>query len=175
MGEHSQAGQAHVSAGEFLAALEHSGTLPDAKWAEVQNRFAPRTGLDDPVAMAHELVHEGTLTKFQARRLLNGKKGLSFGRYTLLDQIGRGSRGHVYKARHRLMDRVVALKVYRPTDELSGTSLSRFFREMKIVGLLDHRNVVRAIDADVHEGCPFIVMEYLDGTDLEQVLVRRGL
>ena len=42
---------------------------------------------------------------------------------------------------------------------------------MKIVGLLDHPNVVRAIDADVHEGCPYIVMEYLEGDDLEQVFV----
>jgi serine/threonine-protein kinase len=174
MAEHLQAEQAHVSAGEFLAALELSGVLADAKWREVQDRFALRMGVEGPLAMAHELVHEGTLTKFQARRLLIGKKGLTFGRYTLLDQVGRGSRGHVYKARHRLMDRLVALKVYRPTDELSGTSLSRFFREMKIVGMLDHRNVVRAIDADVHEGCPYIVMEYLDGTDLDQVLVRRG-
>ncbi len=45
---------------------------------------------------------------------------------------------------------------------------------MKIVGLLDHPNVVRAIDADVHEGSPYIVMEYLEGDDLEQVLARRG-
>ena len=43
---------------------------------------------------------------------------------------------------------------------------------MKIVGLLDHPNVVRAIDADVHEGCPYIVMEYLEGDDLEQVFVQ---
>ena len=50
------------------------------------------------------------------------------------------------------------------------TSVSRFFREMKIVGLLDHPNVVRAIDADVHEGCPYIVMEYLEGNDLENSL-----
>ncbi len=70
------------------------------------------------------------------------------------------------------MDRVVALKVFVPAATLSKTSVSRFFREMKIVALLDHPNVVRAIDADVHEGCPYIVMEYLEGDDLEHVFAR---
>ena len=79
----------------------------------------------------------------------------------------------MFKARHRLMDRVVALKVMA-SGALNESSVSRFFREMKIVALLDHPNVVRAIDADVHEGCPYIVMEFLDGDDLEHVLARRG-
>jgi serine/threonine protein kinase len=124
--------------------------------------------------LAHRLIKEGTLTKFQARRLLKGKKGLAFGRYTLLDHLGQGARGRVYKARHRLMDRVVALKVILVEDTLNGDMVARFFREMKIVALLDHPNVVRAIDADVHEGCPYIVMEYLEGDDFGQISARRG-
>ncbi len=71
------------------------------------------------------------------------------------------------------MDRVVALKVFVPDAILSKTSVARFFREMKLVALLDHPNVVRAIDADVQDGCPYIVMEYLDGQDLEEVFARR--
>ena len=67
------------------------------------------------------------------------------------------------------MDRVVALKVVLPDAALSKSSVSRFFREMKIIGHLDHPNVVRALDADEHSGCPYIVMEYLEGEDLEQV------
>ena len=133
-----------------------------------------RTDFEDSLALAHQLIAEGTLTEFQARRLLRGKKGLAFGRYALLDRIGQGARGRVFKARHRLMDRVVALKVVSPDGALSKTSVARFFREMKIVALLDHPNVVRAIDADVHEGCPYIVMEYLEGDDLECVFARRG-
>ncbi len=93
---------------------------------------------------------------------------------TLLDHIGQGARGRVFKARHRLMDRVVALKVVLAQSALSTNAVARFFREMKIVGLLDHPNVVRAIDADVHENCPYIIMEYLQGQDLEQVFVHRG-
>jgi len=174
MREHSNAGPARRSAPEFLAALERSGVLPDAKWREVQDQFVRITRLNDSLTLAHRLIEEGTLTEFQARRLLWGKKSLAFGRYVLLDHIGRGSLGRVFKARHRLMDRVVALKVLLPHGSLSETSVSRFSREMKIVGLLDHPNVVRAIDADVHEGCPYIVMEYLEGGDLEHVLKRRG-
>lgn len=176
MAEETKAGPTLVSAPEFLAGLERSGVLSDAQFREVRDRFKQRWASrgDDSLAMARQLVADGTLTEYQARRLLKGKKGLSFGRYALLEQIGQGARGRVFKARHRLMDRVVALKVFVPAATLSKTSLSRFFREMKIVALLDHAHVVRAIDADVHDGCPYIVMEYLDGDDLEQVFARRG-
>jgi serine/threonine protein kinase len=169
-----KAGPTRLSAPQFLEALEGSGLLSAAILRQVQDRFVNRTDPDDSLALARELVDEGTLTEFQARLLLKGKRGFAFGRYVLLDQIGQGARGRVFKARHRLMDRVVALKVLVWDDTLSETSVSRFFREMKIVALLDHPNVVRAIDADVHEGSPYIVMEYLEGDDLEHVLARRG-
>jgi serine/threonine-protein kinase len=163
-----------VSASEFLSALERSGVLPESKWREVRDRYGPRVGPDDPSTLAGQLVQEGTLTAFQARRLLKGKSGLVFGRYILLDHIGQGARGRVFKARHRLMDRVVALKVVFTDPASSKRSIPRFFREMKIVGLLDHPNVVRAIDADEHEGWPYLVMEYLEGENLEQVCAHRG-
>ena len=169
-----KAGPTFLSGPEFLDALERSGVLPDAKCKAVLDRYVRSKALEDPTALAQELVDDGTLTEFQARRLLIGTKSLGFGRYALLDHIGKGARGRVFKARHRLMDRVVALKVFVPNAALSETSLARFFREMKIVALLDHPNVVRAFDADVHEGCPYIVMEYLEGEDLEHVFIRRG-
>ena len=172
--EHLKAASMRVSTSEFMEALEQSGVLTDAKWHEVRDRFGRRVVPDDSLALAHRLIDEGTLTEFQAGRLLRGKKSLVFGRYALLDQIGLGARGRVFKARHKLMDRVVALKVLSPVDKLTKTSVSRFFREMKIVALLDHSNVVRAIDADIHKGSPYIVMEYLEGDDLEKVFARRG-
>ena len=159
---------------EFLAALERSGVLPDDKWREVQDRFVRNSGRVDSLALAEQLIEEGALNEFQARRLLKGKKALSFGRYALVDRIGQGGRGRVFKARHRLMDRMVALKVMSPDTAISERAVARFFREMKIVAILDHPHVVRAIDADIHEGCPYIVMEYLEGDDLEHVLARRG-
>ena len=174
MPEDTKAAPKRRSTAEFLAAIERSGVLPDAKWREVQERFASRTNLGDSLALAHELITDGTLTEFQARRLLWGKKRLGLGRYAFVDHLGRGARGRVFKARHRLMDRIVALKVLLPESALSETAVSRFFREMKIVAILESPHVVRAIDADVEEGCPYIVMEYLEGNDLERVIARAG-
>jgi serine/threonine-protein kinase len=173
MPENTTAGPSRLSSAEFLAAIERWGVLPDAKQRAVQERFARRPNLDS-LALAHQLIEDGTLTEFQAHRLLRGKKRLAFGRYVLLDHVGQGARGGVFKARHRLMDRVVALKVLSPDRALSHSAVGRFFREMKLVALVDHPNVVRAIDADVDDGCPYIVMEFLDGDDLEHVLARRG-
>ena len=172
--EDAKTAKRRLSALEFLAALERSAILPDARCREVQRRFARRAPTLDSLVLAHQLMDDGTLTEFQARRLLWGKKRLSFGRYALVDSIGQGGRGRVFKARHRLMDRVVALKVMLPETARNEGAVSRFFREMKIVALLESPHVVRAIDADVHEGSPYIVMEYLEGDDLERVLSRKG-
>ena len=174
MADDLKAAPTRVSAAEFVAALERSRVVPDAQWREVRHKLNRRKDLDDSLALAHELIKDGTLTEFQARRLLGGKKCLDFGRYALVDHIGQGARGRVFKARHRLMDRMVALKVFVPQQALAKNAVARFFREMKIVALLDHPHVVRAIDADMHDGCPYIVMEYLEGDDLEHVYARRG-
>lgn len=174
MAENAKAGHMGRSAPEFLLAMERAGVLPDAQWREVRERFGDGSGLSDSTALARRLIKDGLITEFQARRLLKGKKRINYGRYVLIDNIGKGARGQVYKARHRLMDRVVALKAIRPDTRISKNSVARFFREMKMVALLDHPNVVRAIDADVQDGSPYIVMEYLAGEDLEQVFARRG-
>lgn len=161
---------------DFLSALERSGVLSDSGFQEVRGRLAAERGPEEASALAELLVQQGNLTEFQARRLLVGKgKGLVFGRYILLDRLGTGAMGRVFKARHRLMDRLVALKIVLPVCASSNNSRTRFFREMKIVGLLDHPNVVRAFDADQHEDSPYIVMEYLEGEDLEKNLRRRGI
>jgi eukaryotic-like serine/threonine-protein kinase len=159
-----------VPISEFLSGLERSGILPEAKLRDVYDRFVQGTGPSASTALAVQLVKEGMLTEFQARRLLGGKKSLVFGRYLLLDHIGIGAMGRVFKARHRLMDRVVALKVLSPSRASAKNAVARLLQEMKIVGLLDHPNVVRAFDADQHDNSPYIVMEYLQGENLEQLL-----
>jgi serine/threonine-protein kinase len=174
MSKDSQVMRTRLSVSEFLSAVERSGVLSETSQRELRDRLGRMPQHDDTLALAHQLVDEGTITAFQARRLLKGKRGFAVGRYVLLDHIGQGARGRVFKARHSLMDRVVALKVVLPDDSLSKRAAARFFREMKIVALLDHPNVVRAIDADEHDGSPYIVMEYLEGQDLQQVFVRRG-
>ncbi len=172
----SQAGAGRPSTEDFLASLESAGILSEAALQEVRGALPGELGADDSAALAQWLVERGSLSEFQAHRLLVGKaQSLLFGRYLLVDRLGVGAMGRVFKARHRLMDRLVALKVVLPVCATSRHSVQRFFREMKIVGMLDHPNVVRAFDADEHEGSPYIVMEYLEGDDLERVLRRRSV
>jgi hypothetical protein len=95
------------------------------------------------------------------------------GPYEILGQIGRGGMGAVYKARHRELDRVVALKVL-PADRVGEASVARFRTEMRAAGQLNHTNIVAATDAgrvgDIH----FLVTEFVDGLDLSRLVSRRG-
>ena len=165
-----------LSWSDFLSTLERSGILSETGLREVRDYLVQESQPRDVSALAGRLVEQGRLTEFQAHRLLVGQaKSLVFGRYVLLDTLGIGAMGRVFKARHQLMDRLVAVKVVLPVCATSKHSVSRFFLEMKIVGVLDHPNVVRAFDADQFEDSPYIVMEYLEGEDLEKVLRRRGM
>ena len=165
-----------LSWSDFLSTLERSGILSETGLREVRDYLVQDSQPRDVSALAGRLVEQGRLTEFQAHRLLVGQaKSLVFGRYVLLDTLGIGAMGRVFKARHQLMDRLVAVKVVLPVCAASKHSVSRFFLEMKIVGVLDHPNVVRAFDADQFEDSPYIVMEYLEGEDLEKVLRRRGM
>ncbi len=176
MSNDSDATDCSLSPADFLSTLERTGILTESSLREARDYLLEQTQQLDSSALARWLVEQGTLTEFQAHRMLVGNGGsLVFGRYLLIDRMGAGAMGRVFKARHRLMDRLVALKVVLPSCASSSQSVSRFFREMKIVGVLDHPNVVRAFDADQHEDSPYIVMEYLEGEDLEKILRRRGM
>jgi len=82
--------------------------------------------------------------------------------------------GAVYKARHTRLKRGVALKVLRKECLKNKQTLARFEREMEAVGRLDHPNIVRALDAREVNGIRFLVMEYVDGLDLSEVVARCG-
>src|SRR5205085_757033 len=88
----------------------------------------------------------------------------------ILARIGSGSMGRVYKAHHNMLDRAVALKTIAPGIVSYDRVVARFQREMKLVGRLDHPNVVRAFDADKINAVLFIVMEYVSGVSLGQRL-----
>ena len=94
--------------------------------------------------------------------------------YLVLGPIGRGGMGLVLKARHVRLDRMVALKVL-PADRFADAdAVARFEREMKAVGRLDHAHIVQARDAGEADGVHFLVMELLEGLDLDSVLGARG-
>lgn len=94
--------------------------------------------------------------------------------YRLLEELGAGGMGTVYKALHARLKRIVALKVLSADRVRDRRAVARFEREMEAVGKLEHPNIVRALDAGEHEGTHYLVMEYVDGLDLSQLAKRRG-
>ncbi len=96
------------------------------------------------------------------------------GEYQLLERLGSGGMGTVYKALHTKLGRVVALKVLTRARTHDPSAVARFEREMQAVGQLDHRHIVRAHDAREIDGTPILVMEYLDGLDLGEIVRRVG-
>jgi len=96
------------------------------------------------------------------------------GDYQLLGELGRGSMGRVYKALHRKLERLVAMKILPGGRIDDPQAVARFQREMKAIGRLDHPNIVRAYDAREVQGRPVLVMEYLEGLDVGAVVRRLG-
>lgn len=90
----------------------------------------------------------------------------TIGHYKVIDVLGSGGMGAVYLAENPHLDRKVAVKVVKASRSLHQSSLDRFSREMKAVGKLRHPNIVQALDGGVVDGQPYLVMEYLEGSDL---------
>lgn len=96
------------------------------------------------------------------------------GNYDLVAKIADGGMGTVYRGRHRLTGETVAVKLLAKHMVSNGTYLQRFEKEYAAARALDHPNVVRAIEQGVSDGQPFLVMEFVDGDSIGQILERRG-
>src|SRR5262249_25155684 len=149
---------------DLVGLIRRSGVLSDRQFEELSEKIRGGEYPIEARALADRLIAERILTEFQAHRLLRNKAhGLVVGRYVILDRLGEGSRGRVFKAQHRLMGRMAALKVIAPQIASRASSIARFYREMRLIGRLDHPNVVRAFDADQVGDLLYIVMEYVAG------------
>ncbi|MBA4191188.1 MAG: hypothetical protein C0467_24675 [Planctomycetaceae bacterium] len=95
-------------------------------------------------------------------------------RYRIIGFIGAGGMGAVYKAEHKLMGRVVALKVIRRGLLSSDGASERFLREVRAAAQLSHPNIVQAFDADEASGLRFLVMEFVEGETLDHLVTRNG-
>ena len=96
----------------------------------------------------------------------------TIGRYQLIEKLGQGGMGVVYRAFDTLLQRVVAVKVISASIEAGAEPRERFFREARAAGQLSHRNIITIHDLGEHEGQPYLAMEYLEGEDLQHRLVR---
>ena len=129
----------------------------------------------DGEQLAHRMVTDKKLTAYQSQVLLSGKGSpLVLGNYVILGKLGQGGMGMVLKAEHKRLKRLVAIKVMSPTAVKTPDALKRFHREVEAAAKLRHPNVVATDDADEAKGTHFLVMEYVDGSDLSAVVRKQG-
>jgi serine/threonine-protein kinase len=156
----------------LIEALAQSPLLEAAQQRELDALSARHP---EPRALARELIHRGWLTAYQVNQLFLGRAAdLALGPYVLLERLGEGGMGQVFKARHRSLGRLAALKVVREDYLAHPNALPRFQREIQAASQLDHPNVVRALDADQAGGIYYFAMEYIEGTDLCRLVKERG-
>jgi serine/threonine protein kinase len=101
-------------------------------------------------------------------------EGSRFGGYVVGPCIGEGGMARVYRAQHEGLQRQVALKVLLDGHGRDGEGHERFLREARIVAAIKHPNVVNIFDVGVHQGRPYLVMELLEGMDLEAYVASQG-
>lgn len=161
---------------QFSQQLMLSGVMSDEQLHEFLVTLpAGSLAHSDSEQFARELVKHKKLTKFQAEQISAGKgDSLTLGNYVILDKLGQGGMGMVLKAEHKRMKRVVALKVMSPKAVKTPDALERFHREVEAAAKLTHPNIVNAFDADEAKGTHFLVMEYVEGTDLSKFVKKHG-
>jgi eukaryotic-like serine/threonine-protein kinase len=160
---------------EYCSLLSKSKLMPPEEVDAVHRRWKDETGggNENVEAFSKFLVSRRVLTPWQAAMVQRGRAdGFFLERYKILDQIGKGQMGGVYKAVHSL-GQMVALKILPASRARDARVLGRFQREARLLTQLDHPNVVRAFHVGESAGRHFIVMEFLEGETLDEVLVRR--
>jgi serine/threonine-protein kinase len=156
----------------LLDALEESQLLTPTQLEECRGSQA---SFADTRALARHLLQRDWLTPYQVNQLLQGKASdLFVDTYVLLERVGQGGMGQVFRARHRLMNRVVALKVIRQERLGNPELVKRFHREIQIAGQLAHPNIVMSYDAAQVGGAYLLVMEFVEGTDLARLVEKKG-
>ncbi len=164
-----------TSLDEFMRSLTESGLMTADEVRTFVERLPPNERPSDGQQLAQAMFRRKKLTKFQAQAIYQGKtRGLVLGNYVLLDRLGKGGMGEVYKAQHRRMDRVVALKLLPAAAMKDDWAVKRFQREVKAAARLTHPNIVTAFDADEDHGIHFLVMEYVEGIDLSTLVKEKG-
>ena len=157
----------------FLTLLQEAHLLSAYDLARAR-RQSSQEDYQDPGVLAWWLVEQNLVTRWQAHMLVSGWNHFFLGKYKLLDRVGAGGMGTVYKALQPGLARVVALKVLSDALLQDEHAVARFHREIQSVAALEHPNIVATFDADCVKGKHFLVMEYVAGQDLDALLRKRG-
>jgi len=156
---------------EFAANVALSGLVTADDLAIARARLDPGPESEAAVRLARSLIDRGLLTTYQARKILAGAtRGFVLGGYMILRPLGEGGMGKVYLAQNPEGGRV-AIKVLPPKKaQEDAQALLRFRREMDLSRRVVHRNLARTLDAGREGGVYYMVMEYVPGESLYQVV-----
>src|ERR1051326_5736902 len=161
-----------VDRATFLTRLRDSGLLDGDALAQAEELAGDS---ERPRVIAKALVERGLLTRFQAEMVLCGRtEGFILGQYRVLEHLGTGGMGRVFKAEHQTMKRVVALKVLAPHLMKTEKARQLFQREVRAAARLVHPNIVTAFDANQSGDRHYLVMEFVDGPNLHDLVKERG-
>jgi eukaryotic-like serine/threonine-protein kinase len=155
---------------DFVKLIRKSGMVDDPKLEAYLHKH--RSHLPTDVKkLAGSMVKDSLLTYFQAEQFMLGKwRGFTIGKYRLLERIGFGGMGQVFLCEHMYMKRRVAIKVLPPAKAAEPAALGRFYREARAAAALDHPNIVRTHDIDQDGNLHFLVMEYVDGSSMLDII-----
>ncbi len=162
-----------VTAEQFVALVRKSN-LADAERLDALLQGGTAAGAEPaPAELARRLVDAGLLTNFQSEQLLQGKwRGFTIGKFKVLERLGSGGMGSVYLCEHMTMRHKVAVKVLPIAKAQDPAALGRFYREARAAGVLDHPNLVRAHDIDQEGELHYLVMDYVDGVNLQRLVMK---
>jgi serine/threonine-protein kinase len=134
-----------------------------------------RVGFVEPADLAEDLVLKRWLTLYQAKEIFRGRaRQLVLGKYVILDRLAVGGMALVFKARHRRLGRVDALKVIRPERLADPRALHCFLHEAEAAARVSHPNVIAVRSSGEAGGRHYLAMEYVEGPDLERLVKREG-
>jgi serine/threonine protein kinase len=160
------------TAQDVLDHLRHVGLVNDSRLVQVRPQFS--SGVSSTAALS-ALVSAGLLTQYQADELLAGRGSeLVLGGYRVLDRLGKGGMSHVLLAEHAVLGKRVALKVLAASVRFDPDARRRFVREARAAAAVDHPNIVHVFDIDIEHEPSYLVMEYVDGVNLQAAVARQG-
>jgi serine/threonine-protein kinase len=163
-----------TTAESLIHALGDSRLFTPAEVAALADALAPFG--DDPQAMLRFLMQTNRVPVYQLRKVVHGKTAdLFIGPYVVLDKLGEGGMGKVFKARDPRADRLVALKVVRPHLLANPVIRGRYDREVQAALILQHPNIASAYEAGDDGGRYYLAMEFVDGIDLARLVRAFGV